>query len=119
MFRYPASYPYFKNDLRTDLGFGYLLMDYIEEGEMLSKAFDAQKNNNTLRSNLFTDLSRIYLSLGRIPQSRIGSFTINDQGKITLSNRPLTCRLHILENEKIPTNIDRKTTYSSVGARLS
>lgn len=91
-------------------------MNYIEDGTMLSETFMARKEDEELRSNLFTDLSRILLSLGRIPQPRIGSFTINDQGVISLSNRPLTCRLHILENDKVPTNIDRNTTYTSVAS---
>ena len=90
-------------------------MDYIDDGNMLSEAFKLQKENNNLQLNLFTDLSRILLSLEKIPQPRIGSFTINDEGTVSLSNRPLTLRLHMLENEHIPTDIERTTTYSSVG----
>ncbi|KKY13734.1 hypothetical protein UCRPC4_g06919 [Phaeomoniella chlamydospora] len=106
--------PFLKNEFHTGLRVGYLLMDYIQDGEMLSETFKDRKGDEDLQSNLFTDLSRILLSLAKIPQPRIGSFTFEDDGRITLSNRPLTLQLHMLENEKVPTNIGRKTTYSSV-----
>ena len=64
-------------------------MDYIEDGEMFSTIFKAaQKQDENLQSNWFTDLSRILLSFTKIP--RIGSLTIDDQGIVSLSNRPLT-----------------------------
>lgn len=91
-----------------------MLIDFVENGEMLSDTFSAFKNDQGRRQNLFRDLSRILLSLGKMPQSRIGSFTIDHQGFISLSNRPLTLRLHWLENEGIPTDIGRQTTYSTV-----
>lgn len=72
------------------------------------------KTTNADVRNLFRDLSRILLSLGKIPHPRIGSFTIDHEGFISLSNRPLTLRLQWLENQGIPTDIDRQTTYSTV-----
>ena len=112
---YPVPAPFFRNDFHIDLDGGYILTDYIERGQMLSETFETHKEDKDLQSNLYADLSRILLSLGRIPQPRIGSYTFDDKGMVTLSNRPLTCLLHILENERVPTSIDRKTTYSSVG----
>jgi hypothetical protein len=52
------------------------------------------------------------LSLGWIFCQRIGSFTVDNGGFISLSNRPLTLRLQYLENEGVPTDIDRRLTYS-------
>ncbi|KAF7506641.1 hypothetical protein GJ744_011573 [Endocarpon pusillum] len=49
-----------------------------------------------------------------MPHPQIGSSTIEHQGFISLSDRPLTLRLHWLENECITTDIDRQTTYSTV-----
>jgi len=94
------------------------LIDYVEKGELLSDTFSTFKDDQHRRQNLFRDLSHILLSLGKLSLPRIGSFTFNDQGFITLSNRPLTLRLQWLENENIPTNIGRQTTYSTVESYL-
>lgn len=53
------------------------------------------------------------LSLGRIPLARIGSFTLDDEGVLSLTNRPLTFQLQALENGGIPTNITRNDTYTT------
>lgn len=80
---------------------------------MLSETFDSHIHDPSRRQNLFSDLSRIMVSLARRPQLRIGSFTIDNAGFISLSNRPLTLRLQALENEGIPTNIRRLQTFES------
>ena len=113
VFRYPIAPPFVHDrSLKTDIG--YLLTDFVDKGELLSDTFSALKNDHRRRQNLFRDLSRILLSLGKMPHPRIGSFTIDHQGFISLSNRPLTLRLHWLENQGIPTDIGRQTTYSTV-----
>ena len=81
---------------------------------MLSESWEEKRQEKSRRTNLFRDLSRIMLSFGRIPLPRIGSFTLNDQGVLSLTNRPLTSRLQDLENEGVPTNIARHDSYSSV-----
>ncbi|KAI9849280.1 MAG: hypothetical protein M1837_004739 [Sclerophora amabilis] len=58
------------------------------------------------------------LSLARVPLPRIGSFTINDEGVLSLINRPLTLRLQALENEGIPTYMDKNLTYSTMDSYL-
>ncbi|MCJ1403345.1 hypothetical protein MMC11_006568 [Xylographa trunciseda] len=93
------------------LGIGYLLLDYIEDGEMLSGSWDDFHNNKDRRATLFRDLSRILLSLSRIPLQQIGSFTISDTGFLSLTNRPLTLQIHQLENDAIPTHINRDLVY--------
>ncbi len=85
---------------------------------MLSQTFDLFKDDERRRKNLFRDLSRILLSLGRVSQPRIGSFTLDDRGILSLTNRPLTLRLQCLENEGVPTGIDRLRTYTSVESYL-
>ncbi|KAK6379389.1 hypothetical protein LTS17_006307 [Exophiala oligosperma] len=89
----------------------YLLLEYIEDGQTLYQTFDSLMGDSSRRQNLFKDLSRIMVSLAKIPQARIGSFTIDNEGFISLSNRPLTLRLQALENEGISTNIPRMRTY--------
>ena len=66
------------------------------------------------RSNLFGDLSRIILSLARIPLPRIASFTISDEGILSLTNHPLTLSLHQLESDGMPVDIERQDTYTAV-----
>ncbi len=91
-------------------------MDYNEEdnGRMLSESWTAMRHDKLRRYNLFAGLSKIILSLGRVPLPRIGSHTINDEGVVSLTNRPLTLMLQQLENEGIPTNITRERTYTTV-----
>ncbi|KAI1973220.1 hypothetical protein LOZ53_005026 [Ophidiomyces ophidiicola] len=90
-------------------------MDYIEpaEARMLSDTWPDLRLNHTLRTNLFRGLSRIILSLSQIQLPKIGSWTINDQGFLTLTNRPLLHKFHALENEAIETLIPRDLTYAT------
>ena len=91
-------------------------MDWVEDNDrmMLSDSWDEKRDDKGRRQNLFKDLSKIILSLARIPLPRIGSFTINDAGVISLTNRPLTLRLQELENEGIPISIAKQDTYTSI-----
>ncbi|KAE8354801.1 hypothetical protein BDV28DRAFT_163879 [Aspergillus coremiiformis] len=98
------------------LNVGYLVIEYIEEtrGKMLSSTWSLNRDDVKLRTNLFQDLSRIYLSLYRTPLPRIGSFVIENDGFTRLKNRPLSLGIQDLENECIPTDMPRDYTYSTV-----
>ncbi|KAE8311255.1 hypothetical protein BDV41DRAFT_565942 [Aspergillus transmontanensis] len=102
----------------TMLESGYLLMDYVgnSEVQMLSETWDKDHHHRDKRINLFRGLSRIMLSLSQIPLPRIGSWTLDPNGALRLSNRPLTLRLHQLENGGIPTNIGRTLTHPAADA---
>lgn len=80
---------------------------------MLSETWEEGRQDQYKRGNLFRGLSKIMLSLAKVPLPRIGSFMINDDGTLSLTNRPLTVALHQLENEDIPTIIARSDTYTS------
>lgn len=89
-------------------------MDWIEDDEvqMLSNTF--RGSHTTVQTeNLYRSMSRIMISLAKIPQSRIGSWTITDDGQISLSNRPMLCWFNQLENWSIPTGIPRNMTYTN------
>ena len=86
---------------------------------MLLESWEEKRQDKSRRTNLFKDLSRIMLSLGRVPLPRIGSFTIDDHGVLSLTNRPLTLRIHDLENEGVPTNISRNDVYTNVEPYIS
>lgn len=95
---------------------GYLLLEYIEEDQarMLSESWEEKREDKAQRSNLFRGLSKMILSVGHVPLPKTGSFTVGDDGVLTLTNRPLTCRLHMLENDHVLTKIQRDSTYTSV-----
>lgn len=107
--------PYISHQRLALLETGYLVMDYIgnSEVQMLSETWDEDCHEQVKRTNLFRGLSRMMLSLSQIPLPRIGSWTLDPNGALRLSNRPLTLRLHQLENGGIPTNISRSLTYSA------
>lgn len=100
----------------STLDSGYLLVEFIEraKGEMLSSTWPDRHQNPRYRHNLFRDLSRILLSLTRIPLPLIGSFAIDKDGYIQLTNRPLSVEIQALENDSIPTDMSRSYTYSTV-----
>ncbi|KAL2864971.1 uncharacterized protein BJX67DRAFT_389567 [Aspergillus lucknowensis] len=101
---------------KDDIEISYLLIEYIEEsqGRMLSSTWNFQSHNTQLRANFFRDLCKIYLSLSRVPLSKIGSFIIDNNGFLLLNNRPLSLQIQELENENIPVDIPQNWTYSTV-----
>ena len=122
--RYPDRSRYVRRQYRPgkeDLKLPYLLIEYIEEsrGRMLSSTWNFRPHNTQLRTNLFRDLCKIYLSLARVPLSKIGSFIIDDNGFLQLNNRPLSIQIQELENENIPVDIQRNCTYSTVDTYVS
>jgi hypothetical protein len=58
-------------------------------------------------------MAKIIVSLAKVPQPRNGSWTISDDGRLNMSNRPLFCHLQELENLNIPSGVARNTTYTS------
>ncbi|KAF2802979.1 uncharacterized protein BDZ99DRAFT_454275 [Mytilinidion resinicola] len=118
LFGYPAPSRYIRQRSPVSMNTGYMIVDCVTEGEMLSVTWDFQRRNKDRRTNLFTGLSRIMLSLARVPLPRIGSFTIDNDGVLSLTNRPLTCTLQQLENYNIPTEIPRNLTYVTTDAYL-
>ncbi|KAI4150040.1 MAG: hypothetical protein LQ341_001187 [Variospora aurantia] len=116
LFGHAPLSPYLRGRNLSRLKYGFLLISYIErhDGIMLLETWEDQQHDKAKRTNLFRGLSQIMLSLSRIPLPRIGSFTLDDQGVLSLTNRPLTLRLHELENEGVPTGIARSDTYTSI-----
>ncbi len=54
------------------------------------------------------------LSLARVPQPRIGTFRFNDNGTITLDNRPLVSTVTIHESEGAPRTMHPGQTFDRV-----
>ncbi|KKK15094.1 hypothetical protein AOCH_005603 [Aspergillus ochraceoroseus] len=112
----PSSYVPNNQANPRSIGVGYLLIENIEksQGTMLSNTWLENQSNAELRANFFRSLSKILLSISRIPLPRIGSFIIDKNGYLLLANRPLSMEIQMLENEGIPTDIARDATYSTV-----
>ena len=100
------------------VGHPYILLEYMENvrTRMLSSSWSKLRHDPVRRENLFRDLSKVMLALAQHPQPRVGSFTIDDQGLISLTNRPLTVEIHKLENENISSEITRDFTFTSSDA---
>lgn len=116
--RLPTPCRYIGRKSSYTLETGYIIISWVSQGKMLSNSWNTLRHDQTRRSNLFHGLARIMLSLNKCPLPRIGSFTLNNQGFLTLTNRPLTLRLQSLENEGIPTSISKSSTYSAVDLYL-
>ncbi|RAH70510.1 uncharacterized protein BO66DRAFT_411178 [Aspergillus aculeatinus CBS 121060] len=59
------------------------------------------------------------LTLARTPLPKIGSFVLDENGYLSLSNRPLTLEIQQLENEHIPVDIPRNVTHNTVDSYLN
>ncbi|RSL69901.1 hypothetical protein CEP53_002048 [Fusarium sp. AF-6] len=105
---------YVINNRSTLPDLGYLVIEHIDNGTLLSEDWAAGHGNDEKRANLFGNLSRIMLRLAKLPLPKIGSWTMDDNGELKLANRPLTPLLHQQENAEIPTDIPRDRTYTSV-----
>ena len=120
---YPVPFRYIPHQHEGINGLcaGYLLIEYIEDaqGTMLSNSWNDRRHEARLRMNLFRGLSRILLTIARIPVPRVGSFIIDDNGYLALDNRPLSLEIQDLENEKIPVDIGRDFTYSTVNSYVA
>lgn len=88
--------------------FGYVLLDHVEEGAMLSSVLPLTTPEQT--TNLYKSLAGIILD----PAPRlckIGSFTIDNWGTMSHSHRPLTMMLANVEIDGISTNIPQERCY--------
>jgi hypothetical protein len=118
MLRLPTPGHYIGRHYPDTLKTGYLILSYVTNGTMLSRSWETHRHDLDRRVNLFHGLARIMLSLGKPRLPRIGSFTLDNCGIISLTNRPLTLRLQALENEGIETGISRDYTYAAVDQYL-
>lgn len=74
---------------------------------MLSSSFKASRHDGNRRANLYRGLARIMLRLASVPLPRIGSWTMDDRGIVSLTNRPLLDLTLFFGKHQIPTDIPR------------
>lgn len=98
-----------------------MILEFIgpSTGQMLSNSWKIHREDHVRKQNLFRGISRLFLSLGRVPQPRIGSFLFHDDGTIKITNRPLSCSVMILENDGAPRIMQRNDTYTCTNAFVS
>lgn len=110
----PSFSGYFPQRRASLLNHGYLLVDWVENDEVQNLGTQFARPHTEIQiQNLYRDMSRIMISLARLPQPRIGSWTVDNAGRLSLSNRPMLCHLHQLENWAIPSDIPRDRTYTN------
>lgn len=100
--------PYSAHSRESSLSdLGYLLLEFVVDGRPLSSTWQEHRNDEGRRVNLFRGLANILLDLDRLPLARIGSWTMDNYGKISLTNRPLIDLTMLWNRHEIPTNIPR------------
>ncbi|KAF2669045.1 hypothetical protein BT63DRAFT_249075 [Microthyrium microscopicum] len=95
---------------------GYLLIEYVEEGKMLSCSWKQHCQDPIRRANLYHGLAKIMLSLGKVPLPRIGSWILGHDATIRLTNRPFFDLTALWNQHKIPAIVPRERTYTSAKA---
>lgn len=90
-----------------------MVMEYVgsDVGQLLADSWEKQREDPAHLETLCRGIARIMLALSRVPQPKIGSFRFNDDGTVTLANRPLLCSTMILENEGTPRTMPTDETY--------
>lgn len=67
LFGSPIPAPYIGHKTCHVLEHGYMIIEYVEDGEMLSVSWETHRRDHARRANLFRDSSQLMLSLARIP----------------------------------------------------
>ncbi|TQV90424.1 Aminoglycoside phosphotransferase [Cordyceps javanica] len=99
----------------TSLDVGYLLIQIIVTGRILSDSWSENCHDTRLQANLQRDIARVMLSLAAVgPLPCVGTFRIDDCGYLRLDNRPLSIESTKAENEGIPIHMHRRQTFTSV-----
>ncbi|KAF1958579.1 hypothetical protein CC80DRAFT_557943 [Byssothecium circinans] len=104
-------------DIRIPHLLGFRFPDssaYMSCGSMLSNSFSLYMGSQQRMNNFLRGLAQVVLCLARLPQPRIGSYIFHNNGTITLTNRPLTMTIALLERDGASRAIEENTTYTSV-----
>lgn len=86
---------------------GYLLLEWVSSGKMLSSSWQQHRHDEDHTRNLYRGIVRTMLELANISLPRIGSWTMDDKGVLTLTNRPHFDLTLLWNQAKVPTNIPR------------
>ncbi|KAH7157863.1 hypothetical protein B0J13DRAFT_671592 [Dactylonectria estremocensis] len=98
---------------KMPVGCGYIIYEAIEgPGKLLG---DVWNTNQTMAQNktLWSSLASLILNLARTPRTKIGSYSFNNDGTATLSNRPGYNTIFQLERDGGTPTMRRDKTYTS------
>lgn len=90
-------------------------MDREQDNTLLSDIWNDLSQDRQRRQNFECSLAKLILDLAQ-PFPRIGSLTVDGEGCVALTNRPLTKMLLDLENEGIPQRIPQDRCYENADA---
>ena len=69
-----ALVPYFRHERSDSLSnLGYLLLEYVMDGDPLSSTWQQHREDKARRENLYHSLSKILLNLANVLLPQIGS----------------------------------------------
>jgi hypothetical protein len=119
--KWPIPSHYLETHIQAFSNTGYIVLEYIDpkNGMMLSNTWAHLRSDRQRTDNLFRGLAKIIISLRRVPLSRIGSLRFQNNGTVSLVNRPLSCSIVIMENGGAKRVIERDQTYSSIEPYVS
>lgn len=93
-------------------------MDFVDKEKGIELAEMWPPKTDEQKLHFYRSLSRIMLDLARHPFPKIGAFTIDKSGNMSLSNRPLTRLFPLLESDGIPIDIPRNRTYTTTDSYI-
>ncbi|XWW97823.1 hypothetical protein V2A60_005810 [Cordyceps javanica] len=114
----PGPITHMRHSIRHNLASGFLLIS-CARGERLDVLWRDHCHDRSYRANLFRGLARIAVSMNAVPQPRLGSFSLQPDDTIALSNRPLNMYMHMAENEGVPSGMPRQQTYGEVDSYIA
>ncbi|TQV94795.1 Aminoglycoside phosphotransferase [Cordyceps javanica] len=114
----PGPITHVRQSIRHNLASGFLLIS-CAHGERLDVSWRDHCHDRSHRANLFRGLARIAVSMNAVPQPRLGSFSLQPDDTIALSNRPLNMYMHMAENEGVPLGMPRQQTYGEVDSYIA
>lgn len=100
----------------------YMLLEYIqpETGEPLMYTSAEHMNDSDKQKRLYKGMTRIMLSLAKLPQPHIGSFRFDpDDATVSLCARPLTCTIMLFEHGDTPRTIPSSRVYNNTDSFVS
>ncbi|KAM3471731.1 hypothetical protein MY8738_009190 [Beauveria namnaoensis] len=106
----PSRYVSHTSTRFAALDIGYLIIETVTSGEMLSESWEENRDNPKLLENLQRGLARIMLSLASVNLPHIGSFRLDHNGYLRLDNRPWSVQTAVHENEDLPLDLPRQAT---------
>lgn len=89
----------------TDVG--YLLLEWVTNGKMLSSSWQRNRHDKRRTTNLYRGIAKTMLDLANVPLPRIGLWTMDDRAVLTLANRPFFDLTLLWNRHRIPTGISR------------